>query len=243
MSENLLKYLGIKNVRTPLPLKYDASSPFGKVGIQNPLTLIDGKTIRVHEVVLGIIMFYKEPPAIILDPTCGKENYQFKPWIESNILERLGYEYISADIKPYGEIVLDVFNLPVKEKSVDIIVYDPPYTPTARMGKRGGDYDIVIDRTPNMIKKYYSEKVFKEFYRVLKNCGIVLVKGMDYYYPRNSDNLYLFIEQVEYRKYFKPIGLYIYRYFYSNIPLTRYRCRNWKRPIQNHTYYLVLKKK
>lgn len=241
---NLLDYFGTKEVRIPLPLKYNSSTPFGKVGVQSPLTVIDGKDIRVHEVVLSIIMFHKEPPAVILDPTCGKENHQFRPWIEQGILDKLGYEYIPCDIKPYGEIVLDVLSsLPFRDESADIIVYDPPFTPNRRADERGVDYDIAKTRTPEEVKIYYSESVFKEFHRVLKTDGIVLVKGMDYYYPKNTDNLYLFIEQLEYKKYFKPIALYIYRFYYRGIPLLRYRCKHWKRPLIDHIYYLVLKKR
>lgn len=236
-------FLNINHVKTPSPLKYDGSSPFGRVGVQNPITVIDGKNARVHEVVLGIITFHKSPPATIYDPTCGRENYQFKPWLENGVLEKLGYKYVSGDLKAYGELVNDVFHVPLRGKSVDVIVYDPPFTTHCRIDDRGSDYDIDKERSPEEIKKYYSKNVFEEFHRVLRDGGIVIVKGADFYYPPKSTNLFFFVKMVDFEGYFTPVALYIYRYWHSCIPLLRYRLRNWKRPLICHSYYLVLEKR
>lgn len=226
-----------------VPYRYDMRNPFGRIGVQPPLTVIDGKNIRVHEVIMGIILFHKEPPATILDPTCGEENYMFSPWLRDGTLQRLGYKYIAMDKKPVGMIQYDLFDgLPIIDDNIDIIVYDPPYLPSAREDKRGNAYDIDDDRAVDEIKRYYSKQILAEFHRVLKSDGILIVKGADFYYPLRTDNLYLFTDIVDYKPLFRPIALYIYRFFYSEITLTRYRTRNWKRPLVIHTYFLVLVK-
>ncbi|RLC83593.1 MAG: hypothetical protein DRJ03_16725 [Chloroflexi bacterium] len=223
--------------------RYNSSLPFGEVGVQSPLTVIGGEKIRIHEVALWLVSYYKEPPAVILDPTCGKDNRMFSPWIKSGVLAEMGYTYISGDIKGYGDVALDVFKLPVRDSSIDVVVYDPPYTPDARIDERGESYGITEERCIDEIARFFSEDVFMEFDRVLKRRGVVIVKGMDFYYPRNSDNLHLFLGLTRFHKYFRAIALYIYRYFYGNIPLHRYRMRHWRRPVMCHTYFLVLRKR
>ena len=118
----------LKKLSTILPLNPRAENDLGCYGVQNPWSVIDGRKVRIHEMVLFLVTYYCRKNCVIFDPTCGKENYQFKPILD--VLEALGYRYIAADLEPYGEIQYDVFGgVPLRGSSVDLILYDPPYTP------------------------------------------------------------------------------------------------------------------
>jgi len=160
---------GISEIAFLSPETPLSSSPFGKKGVQAPYSVIYGNNIKIHQVILGIILYHKPPPAVIYDPTCGKENYQFKPWLEKGTLKKLGYTFISADIKPYGDVRCSYFRTPLRDKSVDIIVYDPPYLPEISPktdDERHKDYGIERYGIGKIFKNY-SQEVFKQFHRIL----------------------------------------------------------------------------
>lgn len=256
MNTSLDEWLGVERGRRSgqqseqhsypvVPRRLDSANPFGWPGIQLPVSVIYGNNHRIHEVVMGILLYHKPPPARILDPTCGEENYQFRPWLENGTLERLGYEYVSMDIQPVGEIRYDIFcGLPLRGNYFDVAIYDPPYLTNPARDGREKDYGMTRHQSPQRVKQYYSRKVFGEFARVLRRDGILIVKGADFYYPMHTDYLNLFVEMVaDYKAFFRPIALYVYRFFANYIPLYRYRMRHYRRPLPVHTYFLVLKKR
>ena len=235
----------VKKLSEILPLKARAENELGYYGVQNPWSVINGRDVKIHEMVLFLVTYYCVKGCVIFDPTCGKENYQFREILD--VIEYLGYRYISADIEPYGDIVHDVLGgLPLREGSIDLILYDPPYLPYARLDDRGSDYAVDVERSVLDVKKFYGMGVFKEFHRVLRDGGVLIVKGADFYDPVCSDNLYLFLTDIvdvqEVKRYFKPTALYIYRYFHRINALYRFRLKNRRRPVLTHTYFLVLKK-
>jgi len=235
----------LKKLSSILPLVKQPENDLGYYGVQNPWSVIDGRKVKIHEMVLFLVTYYCRKNCVIFDPTCGKENYQFKPILE--VLEALGYRYISADLEPYGDIQHDVLGgVPLRDDSVDIILYDPPYVPYSRCDVRGEDYAISSERCVYDVKKFYSKEVLKEFHRILRRNGVLIVKGTDFYEPTTTDNLFLFLVDVvpkeNYRGLFRYVALYVYRYFHKENILNRYRLKRVRRPVLTHTYFLVLKK-
>ena len=228
-----------------LPITKRPESDLGYIGVQNPWSVIDDRKIKVHELMLFLVTYYCRRKCVILYPTCVKENHLFRDILD--LIEYLGFRYVSADIKPYGDLVHDVLSgIPLRNESVDLIAYDPPYLPTSKTDERGKDYDVENGRTVYDVKKFYSLNVFKEFHRVLRDQGVLIVKGSDFYYPTNSTYLYLFLLDIIDRSFyslFRPIALYIYRFFYHDNVFYRFRIKDRVRPIITHTYFLVLKKK
>lgn len=225
-----------------------------------PLSAIYGNKVRICDLLRNLIEFHFPQIQIIWDPTCGRDNYQFAPFLkktENGWIYANKYRYYASDIlkTPWNCLndeclIIDVlkppWNLPFKP---DLVVYDPPFIPSKVESKRNNAYALNEERTLADIKEYYSSRVFEAFAQVVQ-VGLI-VKGMDFYVPKLSDNLHLFLVDVldlsSIRKWFKVVSLYIYRYFAREAFLHRARAsralrsRGFYRNIINHTYYLVLK--
>lgn len=214
-----------------------------------PCSVIDGRRINIHSVMAFFLYYYcpRNRVCRVLDPTCGKENYQFsklKPYMTENNIE-----YIDGDIKPYGVYQGDVFKLPFRDNYFDIVVYDPPFLalPSNCRDDRRHDYGLDDVQTLSDVKKYYSREAINELARVTRENGVVIVKGADFYFPVLSRNLVLFFVDVfNPRKHdgLEPEAIYIYVYYREqSFKITRVRMRDTQRPFLIHTYYVVLRKK
>ncbi|MEM2857033.1 MAG: hypothetical protein QW416_08035 [Candidatus Nitrosocaldaceae archaeon] len=200
----------------------------------------------VDNVIKDLLTFYYSDGAVIYDPTCGTDNYQFS-WLKQESLDTvLGlekqYRYIKSDIKPEAnpDFVYDLLSdepIPLQEQ-VDCIFYDPPFTPYFRGDERGEDYDM--GKFPD-IRIFYSKKVLKKFWDVLKFHGRLFLKFKDYYMDNKFTLAFEFILPNIDHQLWSIDALYIYRYFNNNIALYRSRVKE-KRPVVVHTYYLVLRK-
>ena len=213
-----------------------------------PRSVIIGNDIDVSEVVKVLIKYYFPHAKVIYDPTCGEENYQFNDWILQEEYQKK-YDYIASDIKrtKWSMFQADVFKLPLRDNSVDIIVYDPPYLPYPRTDSRGEDYDIATISSPLKILEFYSGKIFKEFYRICRQ-GII-VKCADFYYPVNTNNFYPILAYVcpKIMSLFKIVAIHIYRYFHQMTTLLQYRLSKitlkHRRAFTVHSYYIVAYKR
>jgi len=217
-------------------------------GILPPRSCIIGNDNPVSDVVRVLIRFYFPKAHVIYDPTCGDENYQFSSWIYQKAYQKR-YVYIASDIKrsKFTQFLADVFHIPLRDESVDVIVYDPPYVPYSREDDRGEKYDISYTRSPLKVKSFYSEKVMYELWRVTR-IGII-IKCADFYYPQNTDNFYAIIPLIwqDVTKYFRVVAIHVYRYFYRTSLLYQHRLRyivkRYRRPVMVHTYYVIAYKK
>lgn len=195
---------------------------------------------EIAQTIHSIIRFYLPEGGRIYDPTCGKENFQFKSWIESLKLDGTRYEYISSDLKPFGDFQADLWHLPLQDKFAHCTVYDPPFTPTATSDPRSEQYNIEVERKVEDVLEYYSKKIYDELLRVTK--WFIVVRGQDFYYPPNTCNYYPF-HTVVLKKVPKQLELraiYPYRFNHHRLPLYRENLKNHVRPIITHGAIAIL---
>jgi len=209
-----------------------------------PFSCIMGNDVKVNEVVETLVRYYFPRATRIWDPTCGEENYQFAAWIGNS-----KYDYFSSDVRQtkWSMFLNDVFLPGLRDSCVDVIVYDPPYVPYARVDDRGKNYAISATTSPLKVLDFYNPEIFRAFHRITRQ-GII-VKCADFYYPVNSNNLVPILPRIvpNIEKYFRVVSITVYRYFYRYIPLLQLRLRKiatkHRRALIVHTYYVVAHKK
>ena len=196
---------------------------------------------KVNDLVEELVMFYLPEGGLVFDPTCGIKNRQFQ-WIQNSRLDGVKYEYLPSDIQESSrqKIQASVAHIPLKYRSVDLTLYDPPYIPYAREG-RAEDYGIAEERSVKEVMAFYSKEIFEELKRITRKW--IIIKGMDFYFPTTSMNFYRFQDfalKGALEAGLKVRGIYVYNYHHGNIGLYRARLKNYRRPVVQHTYYIVL---
>ena len=85
---------------------------------------------KVNDLVEELVMFYLPEGGLIFDPTCGIKNRQFK-WVQNSRLDNIKYDYLPGDLQSTKtqKIQASVTHIPLKYRSVDLTLYDPPYLP------------------------------------------------------------------------------------------------------------------
>ena len=197
---------------------------------------------KVNDMVEELVMFYLPEGGLVFDPTCGIKNRQFK-WIENSRLDGVKYEYLPGDIQESNlqEIQASVTHIPLKYRSVDLTLYDPPYVPGARDCQRKEDYGITQDRSVKEVMAFYSKDVFEELKRITRKW--IIIKGTDFYWPTTSMNFYLFQQfalKGALEAGLKVRAVYVFNYFHGMMGYYRSRLKNYRRPIPCFTYYIVL---
>lgn len=173
----------------------------------------------------------------IFDPTCGKENRQFKKYFTGGYEYDNNYLYKGTD-KMYG---FDVFKNSSLEANYDLVWYDPPFTPSPTKDRRAGDYGTQGLTDMDILKSYFSIPVIENLMTFSKK--FLAIRGMDFFYPMSSFNFYSFYDMcmkniLEQKKY-NLWALYI-------MPYTRHDMdeiiKNAKRPRINYSYTAVFQK-
>ena len=197
---------------------------------------------KVNDMVEELVMFYLPEGGLVFDPTCGIKNRQFK-WIQNSRLDGVKYEYLPGDIQESNlqKIQASVRHIPLKYRSVDLTLYDPPYLPGARECERKEDYGIETDQSVKETIAFYSKEIFEELKRITRKW--IIIKGTDFYYPTTSMNFYVFQQfalKGALEAGLKVRAIYSFGYHHGNIGIYRARLRNYRRPVNNFTYYIVL---
>jgi len=129
------------------------------------------------EIISNIIKLHSPEGKIDIDPTFSKGVFY------KNIPEPK-YKF---DLNPQTKdtIKADCTNLPVKSNSMSCIMFDPPFLiscgPSLKYKKEGSNIissRFSCFRTVNDLIKMYNNSI-KEFYRILKNSGILIFKCQD----------------------------------------------------------------
>lgn len=185
------------------------------------------------EIIQWIIELYC-PDGFEVDPTYSVGNFYKK------ILPPI-YKF---DIKPqvHGVVSADCRSLPFPDATVKSIMFDPPFIasipkkqPTGIINKRFGYYRNVQHELWDM----YHEAL-KEFYRILKEDGVLVFKCQD-----TIDSCKQYFSHVEIINYATMLGFYPKDLF---VLLAKHRIigkthRNQQHSRKFHSYFLVLIKK
>lgn len=170
--------------------------------IQNILFQINNKTIiksvsfDQEEIIKWIIQLYC-PNGIELDPTYSKGNFY----------KQIPKPKLRFDIEPLSEDVTkaDCTQLPLANNLIATIMFDPPFIasmpkdkPTGIISQRFGYFRNIQHELWHM----YHQSL-KEFYRILKDDGILIVKSQD---TISSTKQYL--SHIEIINYAYSIGFY-----------------------------------
>lgn len=175
---------------------------------------------------------------IELDPTYSKGNF-YKGNFDQPIYKFDLYPQVDGVIEANAE------NLPLENESINTIMFDPPFLATK--GK-----SLIIDNGSNKINKrfgvYPTEKelhqfylnALSEFYRILKNNGILIFKCQDKVSSGKQYFSHKFImDEAE------KIGYYCKDMFIllaKNRLVAEWQLKNQKNARKFHSYFLVFEK-
>jgi len=210
-----------------------------------PLNLI--YNVRLDDIMFTLTYFFiRNKYDTIVDPTCGIKNYQFSKL--TDILEYWKIKYYACDkqLPNWSNNTCDVTNYESLPHG-DVFVYDPPFISRVRNDPRGHDYNVDVNRDIDDVKQFYNENIFYNFYKA--DAKMIIVKGIDQYYPPASDNFYPFFSLLPQMDYFKLIGIVVYRYFNGNSALAPIRIgrsmrkKGYMRPYVVSSYYYIYTRK
>lgn len=173
--------------------------------------------------------------------------YELDPCYSKGVFyKKIKQPSLKFDINPIIEDTkkADVRSLPIKDNSIQSIMFDPPFV----IGIPNGSKDTAgSNRTFNRFSGFFSKKEqsdfyfesLKELYRVLKDGGIIAFKCQD---TVSSGKQYLV--HAEIISMAQEIGFYVKDLF---ILLSKHRMNSGKWKVQRHSrkyhcYYLVLQK-
>jgi len=190
-----------------------------------------------HDIIKDIITLHS-PTGIELDPTYGRGNF-YKHGVPE--------PYIKMDINPLFPDVIkaDCRHLPLRDSSVESIIFDPPFLAT-----RGPSLSVEDDRniiakrfgvypTESDLHNFYTRSI-SEFKRVLTKYGILVFKCQDKVSSGTQYMSHAFILSFARSTGFYPKDLFIL--LSKNRVTAKWQTRNQKHARKFHAYFLVLEK-
>ena len=191
------------------------------------------------EIIKNILMLHVPQGYIDCDPTYSKGNFYKKSGIEEP-----KYKF---DIEPQAQDVIqaNAENLPLKDKSINCIMFDPPFLSTSgkslkldndnnKINKRFGVYP-----TEKALHQFYINALY-EFYRVLKDKGILIFKCQDKVSSGKQYISHVFICNMAVEIGFYPKDLFIL--LAKNRIVADWQLKNQKNARKFHSYFWVFKK-
>jgi hypothetical protein len=167
--------------------------------------------------------------------------------IECDCTYSKGYFYneikkprLKFDINPIGEDVVraDCRNLPLENKSLSNLMFDPPFQASwhinSRVYKMSKRFDSV--KGINNLLRFYQDSI-KEFSRVLRSRGILIVKCQDLCYGRSNYFNHISIYEYAIQNNFRALDLFI---LLARNRITGSGSQNHARKF--HSYFWVFKK-
>jgi len=195
--------------------------------------IIYGGNVKIDSFMYHLIKYFvKDNYKSLVDPTCGLENHSFSDILD--ILNLWGIEYKPCDKNPenwackngFSNCVCDVFDKNTLPEG-EVWFYDPPFIPYEALN-HGRKEDYAMSGVPiDEIKRFYSQEVFNNF--IEKGAKMIIVKGSSFYYPKDSENFYLFEKDIVMpTDKMKLIARIIYRYYNQYITLNNARMGKYR---------------
>lgn len=191
------------------------------------------------EIINNIIDLHIESGIIDCDPTYSKGIFYKKNGVKDPLLK--------FDINPQidGVEKSDSRNLPIDDESINSIMFDPPFVvskgPSLKVEKKGSNiissrfscYENIKD-----LWEYYDDSI-KEFYRVLKNDGVLIFKCQDTVSGGKNYFSHTYVMNKAFENGFYPLDLFIL--LSKNRIIGRMKRQMHAR--KYHSYFWVFKKK
>ena len=200
--------------------------------------MIKSVSYNQEEILQGILKLHCNNSQIELDTTYSKGNFY-----KGTIKEPL-YKF---DSEPQFKDVIKVegANIPLENDSINVAVFDPPFLATKgkslkinnesnQITKRFGVYP-----TEQLLHKFYVDALL-EFYRVLKQDGILIFKCQDKVSSGKQYFSHVFI-----MKEAEKIGYYckdLFILIVKNRMTPAWQLKNQKHARKFHSYFIVLQK-
>ena len=201
--------------------------------------LIKSISFDQSEIIKNILELHVKNKKIDCDPTYSKGNFY-----KNTQIKEPQYKF---DINPQTKdtVQADARNLPLDDKSINCIMFDPPFLATT--GK-----SITSNENNNYINKRFgvfpSEKelhlfyvdAMKEFYRILNDDGILIFKCQDKISSGKQYLSHIFIINEAINIGYYPKDLFIL--LAKNRLVADWQLKSQKNARKFHSYFLVLQK-
>lgn len=203
------------------------------------MNVISSISYDQSEIINNILLLHTNNHVIDCDPTYSKGNFYKNTGIKEPI-----YKF---DINPQTDdtIQADVRNLPLENKSIQTIMFDPPFLATT--GK-----SLVVNNDNNIIAKRFgvfnSEKELHQFYidamiemyRILDDNGILIFKCQDKISSGKQYLSHVFIINEAIKIGFYPKDLFIL--LAKSRLVAEWQAKNQKNARKFHSYFIVFEK-
>lgn len=201
--------------------------------------MIKSTSFDQYEIINNILNLYAPSKKIDLDPTFSKGNFY-----KNNIIQKPKYCF---DIMPQTEDCEygDCRNLPLKDESLECIMFDPPFLATTGKSLKEDNENNYINKrfgvypSEKELHEFYYDSL-KEFYRLLKNDGILIFKCQDKISSGKQYLSHIFICNKAIEVGFYPEDLFIL--LAKNRLIAEWQLKNQKHARKFHSYFYVFKK-
>lgn len=190
------------------------------------------------QIIKDILQIHVPEHKIDCDPTFSKGVFY-----DNSGVEIPKYRY---DIKPFSDMVQysDCRQLPLEDDSLNCIMFDPPFLATTGKSLLNDDGNIINKRFgvyPNEkeLHKFYIDSM-REFYRILKDKGILIFKCQDKVSSGKQYMSHVFIMNKAVEIGFYPKDLFIL--LAKSRIVANWQLTNQKNARKFHSYFWVFQK-
>lgn len=190
------------------------------------------------EIIRDILNLHVPEHKIDCDPTYSKGIFYTNTSIETP-----RYKF---DILPYNDTVIyaDCRNLPLDNCSLNCIMFDPPFLATTGKSLKEENGNIINKRfgvysNEKELHQFYIDSM-KEFYRILKDKGILIFKCQDKVSSGKQYMSHVFIMNEAIKLGFYPKDLFIL--LAKSRIVADWQLKNQKNARKFHSYFWVFQK-
>lgn len=201
--------------------------------------LIKSISYDQSEIIKWILQLHVPNHTIDCDPTYSKGNFYKNTGVTPPV-----YKF---DINPQTDdtIFADARKLPLDSDSINCLMFDPPFlATTGKSISENGDNNYINKRfgvfpSEPELHQFYIDAM-KEFYRVLKNDGILIFKCQDKISSSKQYLSHVFIINEAIKLGFYPKDLFIL--LAKNRLVAEWQVKNQKNARKYHSYFIVFQK-
>ncbi len=211
----------------------------GKMQEEQISKLIKSISYDQGEIIRNILKLHVPGGKIDCDPTYSKGVFYKNTWIEKPM-----YKY---DIKPQDDEVeyADCRNLPLMDNTLNCIMFDPPFLASTGKSLTGDARNNVMLKRFGVypdekeLHKFYIQSL-TEFYRILKEHGILIFKCQDKVSSGKQYLSHVFIINEAVKMGFYPKDLFVL--LAKSRIMSDWQLQNQRNSRKFHCYFIVFEK-